>query len=569
MSYQVGQNTWADTQKFTGALWPSTETVSAAGTNQSGATALADRFVHIVSTVASGAGVRLVAIASCGPVQYIVNTGANDLLVYPSGSETINGGAASAAITIPSGAMARIAQTTSSAWQTGALTSNGLVPIAGGGTGSATKNFVDLSTNQASIAGNKTFTGILSAGSGPTTLTDAAGKILSAALNTVAIANGGTGATSASAARGTLGAAASGANADITGISSLTGTLDFSGASTGNAIIKAPSNQADGLQVIDAASNIFLDFITTTGSLSLRIAQALAIQRTTTVGIAGVSNAVSATDWTMSGANAVAGGTNDLTGTSITINTGQGLGQAASTVVFNVSTRAGSSNSTLQALTEVVRFTNFDATLSNKGLVCAGGIRIAANSLFSGGLVSAGSITIANGGQLYFNSSTSGNNKFYFTSNKAIGLRIGDDSTTNDFITLDSTTGANLINLLKDTTLTGVLTAVKRTQTAKTGNYTLTTADSRKTFSNSGASGTVVFTLPTWAAGLEYRLFVAAAQTLSIKGASSDQIYLGASLSTATTGDVNSNTVGSVLTLEATVSGKWAVSATTGTWAAT
>lgn len=43
-----------------------------------------------------------------------------------------------------------------------------------------------------------TLAGILKVGSGPTTHTDAAGKILSAALNTVAVANGGTACTSAS-----------------------------------------------------------------------------------------------------------------------------------------------------------------------------------------------------------------------------------------------------------------------------------------------------------------------------------------------------------------------------------
>ncbi|MBS1793038.1 MAG: hypothetical protein JSS81_04245 [Acidobacteria bacterium] len=36
---------------------------------------------------------------------------------------------------------------------------NGILPVANGGTGSATKNFVDLSTDQPTIAGNKTFTG--------------------------------------------------------------------------------------------------------------------------------------------------------------------------------------------------------------------------------------------------------------------------------------------------------------------------------------------------------------------------------------------------------------------------
>jgi hypothetical protein len=42
-------------------------------------------------------------------------------------------------------------------------------------------------------AANVLFTGLVKAGSGPTTLTDAAGKILSAALNTVTIGVGGTG----------------------------------------------------------------------------------------------------------------------------------------------------------------------------------------------------------------------------------------------------------------------------------------------------------------------------------------------------------------------------------------
>lgn len=43
--------------------------------------------------------------------------------------------------------------------------------------------------------GNSLFAGLILAGSAPTTLTDSTGKILSAALNTVAVANGGTGVT--------------------------------------------------------------------------------------------------------------------------------------------------------------------------------------------------------------------------------------------------------------------------------------------------------------------------------------------------------------------------------------
>jgi hypothetical protein len=44
------------------------------------------------------------------------------------------------------------------------------------------------------LGGDATVSGLLKAGTSPTTLTDAAGKILSAALNTVAVANGGSGA---------------------------------------------------------------------------------------------------------------------------------------------------------------------------------------------------------------------------------------------------------------------------------------------------------------------------------------------------------------------------------------
>src|SRR6185436_11875651 len=38
---------------------------------------------------------------------------------------------------------------------------SGIVSVANGGTGSSTQNFVDLSTDQSNIGGNKTFTGAL------------------------------------------------------------------------------------------------------------------------------------------------------------------------------------------------------------------------------------------------------------------------------------------------------------------------------------------------------------------------------------------------------------------------
>jgi hypothetical protein len=48
-----------------------------------------------------------------------------------------------------------------STWLPASSTFTGILPIANGGTGSSTQNFVDLTTNQNPIAGNKTFTGTI------------------------------------------------------------------------------------------------------------------------------------------------------------------------------------------------------------------------------------------------------------------------------------------------------------------------------------------------------------------------------------------------------------------------
>jgi len=65
---------------------------------------------------------------------------------------------------------------------------SGIVPIANGGTGSATKNFVDLSTNQ-TVGGDKNFTGILSgSGSGLTNLSGA--NLQNGSVSSAKIADG-------------------------------------------------------------------------------------------------------------------------------------------------------------------------------------------------------------------------------------------------------------------------------------------------------------------------------------------------------------------------------------------
>lgn len=58
-------------------------------------------------------------------------------------------------------------------------------------------------------------------------------------------------------------------------------------------------------------------------------------------------------------------------------------------------------------------------------------------------------------------------------------------------------------------------------ETAKTADYTITAADNGTLFTNTGASGAVVFTLPTKAAGLVYHFKVIADQTVTVASAGS------------------------------------------------
>jgi len=64
-------------------------TVSAAGSDQSGATALTQP-INIVTTVAASTGVKLSSASSTGYWQIVLNAGANALTVYPDSSSQIN-----------------------------------------------------------------------------------------------------------------------------------------------------------------------------------------------------------------------------------------------------------------------------------------------------------------------------------------------------------------------------------------------------------------------------------------------------------------------------------------------
>lgn len=104
------------------------------------------------------------------------------------------------------------------------------------------------------------------------------------------------------------------------------------------------------------------------------------------------------------------------------------------------------------------------------------------------------------------------------------------------------------------------------TLSAKTADYTVTATDAQaKVFHNTGAAGTVIFTLPTASAGLRVTFIVTAAQILNIKTGTTDTIRVAASVSTATTGSVQASTIGNTLTLVC-IGTQWVAESYVGTW---
>lgn len=93
-----------------------TAAVTAAGTDQSGATALTKTF-NVVTTATANQGVKL-PTAAAGLWYNVVNGTSVNVKIYPNTSGTINSGTANAAIDLPAGATAQLIGTTSTNWNT-------------------------------------------------------------------------------------------------------------------------------------------------------------------------------------------------------------------------------------------------------------------------------------------------------------------------------------------------------------------------------------------------------------------------------------------------------------------
>lgn len=100
-------------------------------------------------------------------------------------------------------------------------------------------------------------------------------------------------------------------------------------------------------------------------------------------------------------------------------------------------------------------------------------------------------------------------------------------------------------------------------ETAKTANYTVISTDSRTAFTNTGATGQVIFTLPVASSGFECSFAVTAAQELRVS-APSGNINVGGVLTAGVF--LKSSTIGATLNIGVR-NGAYVVLMTTGTWA--
>jgi len=201
--------------------------VSAAGTNQATATVLTAStqpgYFAITSTP-SGTGVLLPVTNTSRGGYVIINQGANALLVYPNGTNTINGMAASAPYTIPVGGSIRFLSSGATAWSTNPSfqggdvntpTSSGQLTLATvngnvGSFGSSTsipsftvngKGLITAASGNVVISPAGTLTGTTLNSTVVTSSLTSVGTITSGTWNgtTLDVAHGGTGDTSVTA----------------------------------------------------------------------------------------------------------------------------------------------------------------------------------------------------------------------------------------------------------------------------------------------------------------------------------------------------------------------------------
>lgn len=95
---------------------------------------------------------------------------------------------------------------------------------------------------------------------------------------------------------------------------------------------------------------------------------------------------------------------------------------------------------------------------------------------------------------------------------------------------------------------------------AKAANYTVLTTDTGKTFTNTGASGAVTFTLPAAARGLRYRFYVTAGQNVTVTAPAGTMVTFNNAAATSSSFQTAGNLIGGTIDVFADDTGaKWCV----------
>lgn len=102
----------------------------------------------------------------------------------------------------------------------------------------------------------------------------------------------------------------------------------------------------------------------------------------------------------------------------------------------------------------------------------------------------------------------------------------------------------------------------------KTGNFSALAAESGARYTNDGAAGTVVGSLPAATVGLNFGFSVATAQILRADANGTDTINWAGTVSAAG-GTIEGNVVGWFVLIECHVTGKWTVTQSQGGWTVT
>lgn len=103
----------------------------------------------------------------------------------------------------------------------------------------------------------------------------------------------------------------------------------------------------------------------------------------------------------------------------------------------------------------------------------------------------------------------------------------------------------------------------------KTADYTLSDGESGAVVTNTGASGTITFTLPPAVPGLKYKARVSVAQQLRLDPDETETISLPSTGVPGAAGKyLVADAIGETVSLECVVAGSWSVMGYTGTWTA-